>query len=166
MKTRPLATWHLAFVVAIVALAVPAVADNPPAAINPQTPDDMSRCPICGMMVAPNMDWLGQIVPGDSDALFFDGAKDLFKFFLDPDRMREAGVEADTAAIFVTSYYDGEPIQARTALFVIGSDLLGPMGAELITHPTREAAEEFLRDHDGSAVLRFDEITKEVLSTL
>jgi nitrous oxide reductase accessory protein NosL len=166
MKTRPLATWLVAFGVAIVTLAIPAGADNPLAAVSLQTPDAMSRCPVCGMMVAPHMDWLGQIVTVNGDALFFDGAKDLFKFILDPDRMREAGVEADTAAIFVTSYYDRQPIQARTALFVTGSDLLGPMGAELIPHPTREAAEEFLRDHDGSAVLRFDEVTKEVLSTL
>ena len=67
---------------------------------------------------------------------------------------------------FVTSYYDREAIRARDALFVIGSDVLGPMGAELIPHASREAAEEFRRDHGGSAILGFDEVTREILVRL
>ena len=68
--------------------------------------------------------------------------------------------------MYVTSYYDREPIRARDAYFVIGSDVLGPMGAELIPHAGREAAEEFQRDHGGSAILGFDGVTEEVLAGL
>lgn len=136
---------------------------------SPRQPDETSRCPVCGMLVARHLDWLAQIVPAEEaedEALFFDGAKDLFRFLLDPDRQAAGEAARETDAAFVTSYYDRKPIRAREAFFVIGSDVLGPMGAELIPHPTREAAEEFLRDHDGSAVLGYDEITRETLSLL
>jgi nitrous oxide reductase accessory protein NosL len=49
---------------------------------------------------------------------------------------------------------------------VIGSDVLGPMGHELIPLETREDAEEFLRDHRGVRILRRDEVTAELLERL
>jgi nitrous oxide reductase accessory protein NosL len=66
----------------------------------------------------------------------------------------------------VTSYYDLEPVDARTARFVVGSDVLGPMGAELVPFATDADAEEFRMDHAGSRTVRFGEVTRELLTTL
>jgi nitrous oxide reductase accessory protein NosL len=41
-------------------------------------------------------------------------------------------------------------------IFVTGSDVLGPMGKELVPILGREAAETFRRDHAGEKLLRFD----------
>ena len=134
--------------------------------VGPRPPADTSRCPVCGMLVGRHPDWLAQVVLADDEVLFFDGAKDLFRFLLEPERYPEAVRAKEAGVVFVTSYYDREPIRARDALFVAGSDVLGPMGVELIPHPSREAAEEFRRDHGGFAILGFDEMTREILSQL
>ena len=151
---------------AILELALLASAPAAAQEIGPRQPADASRCPVCGMLVARHPDWLAQIVLADDEALFFDGAKDLFRFLLEPEERPQAARARESGVAFVTSYYDREAIRARDAQFVIGSDVLGPMGAELIPHASREEAEEFSRDHGGSAILGFDEVTREVLLRL
>jgi len=49
---------------------------------------------------------------------------------------------------------------------VIGSDVYGPMGHELIPFVTGEAAESFSKDHHGKEVLSFDDITPELIESL
>ena len=154
---------RLGAVLALVLLAsAPAAAEE----VGPRKPTDASRCPVCGMLVARHPDWLAQIVLAEDEVLFFDGAKDLFRFLLDPEDRPGAARARESGVAFVTSYYDREAIHARDALFVIGSDVLGPMGAELIPHASREEAEEFRRDHGGSAILGFHEVTREILVRL
>jgi nitrous oxide reductase accessory protein NosL len=70
------------------------------------------------------------------------------------------------ASIAVTDYYAVEPIAARDAWYVVGSDVLGPMGHELVPLATEAEAKDFLRDHKGKAILRFDQVTPEWLSRL
>jgi len=151
-------------VVLATALTVVAVASD----VQPRPPGARAACPVCGMFVAPHPAWTAQIVFADGSAVFFDGCKDLFKFLTDRERYatldRPAG--AVIAAVFVTGYYDQKPISAREAFFVSGGDVLGPMGAELIPLANRDEADEFMRDHRGTRVLRFDEINTTVVSTL
>ena len=64
--------------------------------------------------------------------------------------------------MFVTDYYSLEPIDGRAAFYVIGSDVFGPMGKELVPFARREDAEEFLRDHSGRRIIVFDEIEREL----
>lgn len=135
-------------------------------AAEPRRPGPRSACPVCGMFVEPHPAWLAQIAYDDGATVFFDGCKDLFTYLLDPERSG-AGAPGDRAAtVYVTSYYDGKPISAPSAFFVAGSDVLGPMGAELIPLGSRDEAEEFLEDHNGSAILRFEDIDAGVLSGL
>jgi nitrous oxide reductase accessory protein NosL len=49
---------------------------------------------------------------------------------------------------------------------VIGSDTLGPMGHELVPLASEEDAQEFLKDHQGTRILRFGEVTAELLRDL
>lgn len=163
MTIRDLWCRRLAVVLALALLtSAPAATEE----IGPRQPAETDRCPVCGMLVGPHPDWLAQIVLADDEALFFDGAKDLFRFLLDAKERAEAARAREVGVTFVTSYYDRKPIRARDAYFVTGSDVLGPMGAELIPHASREEAEEFQRDHGGSAILGFDEVTEEVLAEL
>ena len=96
---------------------------------------------------------------------FFDGGKDLFKFLLSRGE-NAAGKRPEITAIFVTDYYRLEVIPAREAYFVAGSDVYGPMGPELVPHPNRAQAEEFSRDHGGTGIFSFKEVTAEVLDSL
>ena len=129
----------------------------------PLHPGEKDRCPVCGMFVAPYPEWMAQVRHNDGTTVFFDGCKDLFKYLLSLDTYAPGRAHKNVAAVFVTNYYDGEVIVARNALFVFGSKVMGPMGAELVPHRTLDAAGDFMRDHEGLGILRFDEITEAAL---
>ena len=129
----------------------------------PLVPGENDRCPVCGMFVSPYPEWVGQVRHGDGTTVFFDCSKDLFKYLLSLDRLPPNKRHKNVAAVFVTNYYDGEVIAARTAFFVVGSDVMGPMGPDLVPHRSLEAAQDFAQDHDGCLILRFDEITSTIL---
>ncbi len=63
------------------------------------------------------------------------------------------------ARMGVTNYYDGTRIDAASAVYVLGSDVLGPMGHELVPLPDEFDAKEFEGDHSGRRVLHFADIT-------
>lgn len=129
----------------------------------PLIPGEKERCPVCGMFVSPYSEWIAQVRHEDGTTVFFDGCKDLFKYLLSLDRYARNKSNKNVASVFVTNYYDGEVIAARSAFFVSGSTLMGPMGPELVPHRSLEAAQDFAQDHDGRRILRFDEITSAML---
>jgi nitrous oxide reductase accessory protein NosL len=132
----------------------------------PAKPAPGAKCPVCGMFVAKYPDWVGQIHFRDGGVEFFDGAKDLFKYYVDMKKYHSTRTKKDVVAVYVTEYYDLRYIDARKALFVVGSDVYGPMGRELIPFTTRQDAEGFLKDHKGRLILRFEDITPKLISTL
>ena len=48
-------------------------------------------------------------------------------------------------------------------LVQLGSDVLGPMGHELVPLANRMDAEEFLKDHKGKRALAFDQVTAQLV---
>jgi copper chaperone NosL len=142
--------------IVLLVLAAPAWAD----AFPDPTPRDM--CPVCGMVISKYPAWTATVVYQDGHAHHFDGAKDLFKYLFDLPRYARGHRARDIARIGVTEYYGLDRIDARQAYFVVGSDVLGPMGHELIPLASRADAEEFLRDHRGRRILRFEEVKREL----
>ncbi|MGV1098896.1 nitrous oxide reductase accessory protein NosL [Thiovibrio sp. JS02] len=122
------------------------------------------RCPVCGMFVAKYPDWLGQIHLADGGIRFFDGVKDLLAFYHHPGEYG-AG-EASVKDIWVKDYYTLEWVDGRAAFYVIGSDIYGPMGHEFIPFASRPAAENFRKDHKGTDILSFAQITAELVRSL
>jgi nitrous oxide reductase accessory protein NosL len=129
-------------------------------------PGERDTCPVCGMFVARYPEWVATVVYRDGHAHHFDGAKDLFKYLLELGRWAPGHRVEDIATIAVTDYYAVQRIDARSAWYVVGSDMLGPMGHELVPHPTEAEAQEFLRDHKGVRVLRHGDVTLDLLRRL
>jgi nitrous oxide reductase accessory protein NosL len=144
-------------------LVFTAVLAAPPALPAPSAKD---KCPVCGMFVAKFPDWTASATFKDGATLFFDGAKDLFTWYHNTKKYTPARNQAAISAIRVKDYYALKTIDARQALFVIGSDVFGPMGKELVAFGIAADAEAFLKDHRGKRILRFDEITPAILKTL
>jgi copper chaperone NosL len=130
----------------------------------PVQPAATDKCPVCGMFVAPYPHWAAEIIFKDSSVAFFDGAKDLFTYYFNLKKYNPKKSAADIAAVYVTAYYTKKFIDARSALFVLGSDVNGPMGAELVPFAARAEAEEFIKDHKGKKLLSFAEVTPQHLS--
>jgi nitrous oxide reductase accessory protein NosL len=123
-----------------------------------------SRCKVCGMFVAKYPNWLSQIHTADGNVALFDGVKDMMVFYFNPEKY-----EAKTDAIkdiWVKDYYTMKWLDGRQAFYVVGSDVHGPMGHEFIPFASQEAAQSFLKDHHGNAVLTFGEITSKKVESM
>jgi len=130
------------------------------------TKDD--KCPVCGMFVYKFPKWATQIVYKDGKRLSFDGVKDLMKFYFDRAKYGkyENLTKESISKILVTDYYSQKPIDGTKAFFVIGSDISGPMGSELIPFAQESDAKTFMSDHNGKSLVSFDKITQEELLKL
>lgn len=124
-------------------------------------PGPRDLCPVCGMLVAKYPAWLASVSYRDGHSHFFDGAKDLFKYLLRLERYAPGHRREDIVAAVVTEYYGLARIDAGAAHYVVGSDVLGPMGHEFVPLASATEAAEFTRDHKGRHVLRLAEITAE-----
>jgi len=134
--------------------------------LNPVKPSAKDKCPVCGMFVAKYPDWLTQVVFKDGSRAHFDGAKDMFKYLFNLKKYNPAKKAEDVGGIYVTDYYDLSPIDGREASYVIGSDIYGPMGRELIPFWKEGDARGFMRDHKGKALLKFREVTPKIVKAL
>jgi copper chaperone NosL len=132
----------------------------------PVKPTPKDKCPVCGMFVYKYSDFLAQIVFKDGTVAFFDGSKDMFKYYINIQKYRPKGSIAEIDSIYVTDYYSLSPIDGTTAVYVIGSDVYGPMGKELVPFMKDSEAGEFMKDHKGRSLLRFQEITGSILKGL
>ena len=132
----------------------------------PQQASRKDKCPVCGMFVYKYPDWVAQIIFRDGSVAFFDGAKDLFKYYLNLKKYNPSKTIEDIAAVYATEYYDMQIINAAGAFFVAGSDVFGPMGNELIPFVTAADAETFKKDHQGRRIYQFEEVNAGVLKSL
>jgi len=127
-----------------------------------EVPKDV-KCPVCGMFVAKYPKWVALIEVGTTK-YYFDGVKDMMKFYIFDvdfpyDRNKIVKME-------VTDFYTLKAIEAKEAFYVIGSDVYGPMGNELIPFLTKDAAQNFMSDHNGEKIIRFDQITPKLVMGL
>lgn len=124
------------------------------------------KCPVCGMFVAKYQDFLACMTFKDGSYAAFDGVKDMMKCYLDMPRYLPAKRKSDISAMVVTDYYSMRLIDAVSAYYVTGSDVLGPMGHELIPHEHEEKAKEFMRDHLGKKMFKLPGINPALLKEL
>jgi len=110
------------------------------------------KCPVCGMYLYKYPTWISRIVYKDK-AFSFDGIKDMMKYYFE----HQDGIKD----ILVQDYYTQETLDAKKAFFVLGSDVYGPMGNEIIALKDAQSAKHFLLDHRGVEILLFDALTIE-----
>lgn len=121
---------------------------------------------MCGMFTARYSSWIAEVVFRDGTYAVFDGPKDMFRFHADVMKYAANRKQSDITAIFVTDYYSVKPIDGIKAFYVMGSDVNGPMGRELVPFENQADAREFAKDHQGIKILRFSEVTADVLRKL
>ncbi len=136
------------------------------AAPPPVKPTPQDKCPVCGMFVAKYPDFLAVAIYQDGGYAVFDGAKDMFKYLHGLQRYAPSRWPADIGALYATDYYSLALIDGKRAWYAVGSDVYGPMGHELIPFAVEKEARGFMVDHKGKRLLRFDEVTPDVLKGL
>lgn len=117
------------------------------------------KCPVCGMFVYKYPNWIAQIIFKDGVFAVFDGPKDMFRYYFNISKYGKNRTKEDIAKIYATEYYTTEKVEAKDVYFVVGSDVYGPMGEELVPVKGRKEAEAFMREHKGRKILGFEQIT-------
>ncbi len=124
---------------------------------------EKAKCPVCGMFVAKYPKWAAEMVVAGKP-YYFDGVKDMMKFYIfDGDFPYD---RQKIEKILVTDFYTLEGIDARKAYYVLGSEVYGPMGNELIPFKDEASAKNFMADHGGEKIVRFDQITPKMVMAL
>ena len=122
-----------------------------------------AKCPVCGMFVSKYPKWVAQM-RHDDKTYYFDGVKDMMKYYIfDGDFPYD---RAHISQMVVSDYYTLEMIEAKEAFYVLDSDVFGPMGHELIPFKSEEKAKQFLSEHNGKSIVKFDEISDTMLMKL
>ena len=132
----------------------------------PVKPSPKDKCPVCGMFVAKYSDFLAETLFKDGTYAVFDGAKDMLKYYLNLKKYQPSKKQSDIDSIYVTDYYNLSVVNGYEATYVTGSDIYGPMGRELIPFEKEADAREFMKDHKGKSMLKFSEITAEIMKDL
>jgi len=115
-----------------------------------------AKCPICGMFVAKYPKWIAFMKDDHGNKFYFDGVKDMMKYYFNHPK-------AHFDTILVQDFYTLTPIDAKKAYYVIGANIYGPMGRELIPFKTEADAKTFKTEHYGKKIIRFDEIKEDYL---
>ena len=126
--------------------------------------DDVS-CGKCGMYPAKYPRWHSQIIFKDDSMTPFDGCKCMFNFLFGMEKFDNTHSIDDVAVIWVKDFDTGKWINAADAQYVVGSNMMGPMGKELIPFADQAAAMKFHQEQGGT-LMKYAEITPDVLKTL
>jgi len=112
-------------------------------------PGPKDKCPVCGMFVAKYPDFVAVLTFKDGAHAFFDGVKDLMRYYFNLQKYNPARKRDDIAQIHVTDYYTLGFIDGFKAFYVSGSDIHGPMGKELIPFEKEGDAKELVALSNG-----------------
>lgn len=114
------------------------------------------RCPQCGMYTDGAPRWNAGLTTRANEAKRFDTPRCLLLYLRRPEG-------AQSRDVWLLDYYTQRRVSLADARFVVGSDVIGPMGPDFVPLSTDEAAERFKREHRGTRVLRHAQITPEIL---
>ena len=121
------------------------------------SPRGRERCAQCGMYVDLSPRWQGGATTQAGANVHFDTPICLLTFL----RAREGAGARDA---WVTDYYAQRRLAVADARFVEGTDVVGPMGRELVPVADDAAALRMLHDHHGRAVHRIESLPAGALS--
>ncbi|MBX3204603.1 MAG: nitrous oxide reductase accessory protein NosL [Labilithrix sp.] len=116
-----------------------------------------ARCKHCGMKIDPASAWRVELVAADGSATSFDTPRCALTSW-------RSG-KSQATALRAQEYYERRWRDAAELRFVLGGDVVGPMGPDLVpVDPSR--ATKFIQDHGADRALRLDEITTDVLARI
>jgi nitrous oxide reductase accessory protein NosL len=115
------------------------------------------RCMNCGMKIDRASAWRAELVAADGSVAQFDSPRCALTAW------RGGKVQGKT--LRVQEYYDRRFRDAAELRFVIGGDVSGPMGPDLVpVDPSR--ALKFIQDHGADRAVALGEITPDVLAAI
>lgn len=115
------------------------------------------RCAFCGMKLDPSSAWRADLVLANGDAAHFDTPRCALLAW-------RAG-KTPAKSLRVQEFYDRTWRDGSELRFALGSDVLGPMGPDVVPIDPARAA-KFTADHAATRVASLDDLTQAMLESL
>lgn len=119
-------------------------------------PGSETRCPVCGMYPARYPEHHCQLSTADGTHHHFCSSQCLIHFTAAPEKYGEKAVKVKSVWMVPSPDFGYE--YAMGLYYLVGSDMMGPMGREALAYRSKAAAESAAKEH-GGRVLRFQDLT-------
>ncbi len=127
-------------------------------------PSDSQTCALDDMLLADFPGPKGEIVYAQGAPDFFCDTVELFSTYLQPEQQKQVvGIYTQDMAQAPWDHPQGHWIDAKTAFYVIGSKKSGSMGPTVAAF-AQEADARTFANREGGKVLRFDQVTPDMVS--
>ncbi|MBT3226024.1 MAG: hypothetical protein HN580_11060 [Deltaproteobacteria bacterium] len=124
----------------------------------PRLIETHKECPLCGMIPAKYPLFNCQIVFEDESYEAFDSAAGLLIYLYFPDK---TGFPVKKVSqIFFKDYLSEKWIDSNTTWFIVGSEILGPMGIEFLAVSSEKSALELKKQEKGAAIVSFQKVDR------
>jgi len=117
---------------------------------------NQDRCPVCGMYPAKYPKNKCQIQTRDKTVYHFCSTQCMFEFL--KNTKRYANKDVQPFLIWVIDYDGGQWIYGKSAYYVVGSTVQGPMGKEAFPFSNLSSGSAFAKTNSGK-ILRFYDVT-------
>ena len=129
------------------------------------TLSESDRCPVCAMFPARRPQTAAAMTLKSGETFYFCGNGCLLRAWLRPTvYLGKPQVEIDR--LVVRDYFSGQPIDGRSATWVAGSDVVGPMGPAIIALGDEAQLATFKNRHGGKTVFTFDHVDDALWKTI
>ncbi len=119
------------------------------------------ECPLCGMIPARYPQFHCQLVLKSGDYVAFDSAAGLLTYLLFPDK---TGMEpGEVSQVYFKDYVTETWIPSDQTYFVVGSEIMGPMGIEFLAVDTEENALVVKRQEKGELIIQYQQIDRQFM---
>lgn len=123
------------------------------------------RCPVCAMRPIRYPRFAAAIELQEGITYYFCSPGCMLNAWLHPDIFLDAK-PAQLKRPIAQEYLNGQALDARTAIWVSGSDVIGPMGPALVPLKNATHLDAFRRRHGARTVFRLDELNHANWETL
>ena len=111
--------------------------------------------------------WHCEAVLKNGHKATFISVKSMMQVFLHQDYFIKRGLLEDTIdKIYISDYLSGEKVDAKQAMYVFGSRIVGPHGDDLIPFASESNAKLFMMKNGGTKLLPYAKITAGLLRYL
>ena len=111
--------------------------------------------------------WLCEAKLKSGKSVQFVSVKSMFTvYFHQPYFIKHKFLDSNIEKMYVQDYISGKKVDAKNAVYIFGSRIVGPHGDDLIPFANQESAKLFILKHGGTKILPFNKISKGLIKYL
>jgi len=112
--------------------------------------------------------WVAKVTTRTGKDIYFSSPKSMFEYYFNPIKWTSLGAisSSDLTEVYVTDFNTLEKIDAKSAYYVYGSNIISPAGDDLIPFSSKIDAANFSKKSNGKRVLKFNEVKNSLIRLL